>query len=612
MRGIKEKILSAFFLVISILVISGSFFVVMNFVLIRNYEQIMENLLSQYQLIEKTQSITESFRNINKFVNTERLTEFQNIKNDFEDHLIKVDNQIEGEKNFAIYYGLRNTIVSLISNASAGVEMAHKGNILESNKYFNSVNKKNIFVKETTTNLLLEELKRLEEVQKNIYKIRDLIQLTAASLFIIVILFSILYAIKFSDKLIKPLVKLTKIAESIKRGNLNISLNEKDYQEYEEINTLSTSFLTMINSLKDSIFKLNQYLDVSGVFVMTFDFNYKIIGLNKKALQILNIDNSNEIIGKNWIESCVVYEDRDKTKSILDYLINTGIIEEKFENSIVDKDKNIKDIVWHFRVLKNSKEKSKTILAAGLDITELSKAKETINKLKEIDDLKGEILNIATHELKTPLISIVGLSEVIKKNPKKLDKEYLEYINIINSEGQKLNHLIKSMLTVNRNDRGKIVVSIEDIDFKKFKNTLKSSLEMLCQRSKSKLKILDKTDLKIIKSDKERISQIIYNFVDNAVKYGPEKQMITVKFEMNSKNDLKITVIDEGQGISKEKQKKLFQKFSQLEPSLSRSKDGMGLGLYICKQNIEALNGKIGVESEEGKGSKFYIIFPIN
>ena len=132
--------------------------------------------------------------------------------------------------------------------------------------------------------------------------------------------------------------------------------------------------------------------------------------------------------------------------------------------------------------------------------------------------------------------------------------------------------------------------------------------------SKIKIKIKNtyKTNLKIIKNDKERISQIIYNFVDNAVKYGPEKQMITVKFEMNSKKDLKITVIDEGQGISKEKQKKLFQKFSQLEPSLSRSKDGMGLGLYICKQNIEALNGKIGIESEEGKGSKFYIIFPIN
>ncbi len=612
MQGIKEKILSAFFLVISILVISGSFFVIMNFVLIKNYEDIMENLLSQYQLIEKTQSITESFRNINKFVSVERINEFEDIKHSFENHLIKVDNQIEGQKNFAIYYGLRNTIVSLISDASAGVEMAHKGNILESNKYFNSVNEKNVFIKETTTNLLLEELKRLEEVQKNIYQIKELIQITAASLFIVVVLFSVLYAIKFSDKLIKPLLKLTKIAESIKKGNLNISLNEKDYQEYKEINTLSASFSTMINSLKDNITKLNQYLDVSGVFVMTFDFDYKIIGLNKKALQILNAQDSLEIIGKNWIENYVINEDKNKTQSLLDYFISSGNIEEKLENSIIDKNKNIKNIVWHFRILKNSKNKSRIILAAGLDITELSQAKDTINKLKELDDLKGEILNIATHELKTPLISIVGLSEVIKNNPKKIDKEYLEYINIINSEGQKLNHLIKSMLTVNRNDRGKIIVSIEEIDFKKLKSTLKSSLEMLCQRSKSSLKIIDKTDLKIIKSDKERISQIIYNFVDNAVKYGPEKQEIVVQFEMEKKNNLKISVIDNGQGINKEKQKKLFQKFSQLEPSLSRSKDGMGLGLYICKQNIEALHGKIGVKSEEGKGSAFYIIFPIN
>ncbi|MDA3802953.1 MAG: PAS domain-containing sensor histidine kinase [Patescibacteria group bacterium] len=612
MKGIKEKIISAFFLIISILVISGTFFVILNFVLIKNYERIMENLLSQYQIIEKTQSVTESFRNITNYYNDSRVSEFENITEDLENHLVRVDNSIEDKENFATYFGLRSTVTSLIKDAKIGVNLAEEKKLINSGLYLENVQEKNRFVKDTTGILILAEIETLESIQDDIYKTRKLIETTATFVFVIVILFSIFYALRFSDKLINPLYKLTQKAKLVKNGDLNINVNEKEFKEYQEIYTLSSSFETMVKSLKDSIYKLNQYLDVSGIFVMTFDFNNRITDLNKKALEILGLNSKQQFLEKNWIEEFVVEEDKNKTKSLIDNLKTSAAHEDHMENSVVSENNKKRDIVWRFRLLYDSNKKVKSILAAGLDITELSQAKSTINKLKELDDLKNEILNIATHELKTPLISIVGLSEVIKNDPKNINKEYLEFINIINSEGQKLNHLIKSMLTVNRNDMGKVVVNKSEIDLKEFKKELKSSLEMLTKRSESKLKIIDKTELQRIETDKERVSQIIYNFVDNAVKYGPEGQTVSVIFEKEDDNNLKISVKDEGKGVSKEKQKKLFKKFSQLEPSLSRSQDGMGLGLYISKQNVEALNGKIGIESKKDKGSTFYIILPIN
>ena len=399
----------------------------------------------------------------------------------------------------------------------------------------------------------------------------------------------------------------------------------------DEVSSLAISFDKMLSYLRSNIFdlekynkevkdsrnqlrlernKLRQYLDVAGVFVIVFSLDNKLITINKKAQEVFG---PNDVAtGKDWISSFVDKKDRIKTRSLLNF-INTEIASSNtIENTIIAFNNEKKNIVWHFSPLKDDKANISSVLGTGVDTTELVKAKSKIDQLKEIDELKSEVMNIATHELKTPLISIVGLSEVMKNNPKEIPAEYKEYISIINSEGQKLNHLIKTMLSASRNELGKIALNFENISLKEMIPSLTPSLEMLVKRSKSKLEIKNNFKKVKIVSDKEKVSQVIYNFVDNAVKYGPKEQTIQVIFSPEGKESLKVEIIGEGKGISKELQKKLFIKFSQLEPSLSRSQDGMGLGLYICKQNIEALGGEVGVISELNKGATFYFTIPIN
>lgn len=137
------------------------------------------------------------------------------------------------------------------------------------------------------------------------------------------------------------------------------------------------------------------------------------------------------------------------------------------------------------------------------------------------------------------------------------------------------------------------------------------TLNMLAKKSLSKIKIVQENNKINIYADKQQITEVIYNFVDNAVKYGSKKQTITIRISEDKKGFVRIEVIDEGKGVTDQQKEKLFKKFVQLEPSLSRSQEGTGLGLYICKIIIEKMGGKIGVESKKGEGSNFYFILPI-
>ncbi len=234
-----------------------------------------------------------------------------------------------------------------------------------------------------------------------------------------------------------------------------------------------------------------------------------------------------------------------------------------------------------------------------------------ISQLKELDRMKNEIMNIATHELKTPLVSIMGLSEVMMKTAKNLNPEQEKYLGVIHEESSKLAGLIKEMLKSIKNEHGKVEITKEKFNLSQTIAGLKTSLDALAKRSASRVTIEIMAKNIILESDQKKISEVIYNFVDNAVKYGSEKQNIRVILSQPDSKTAKVEVINEGPGISKERQKKLFLKFSQLEPSLSRSQDGMGLGLYICKQTIDSLGGQIGLISEPGHGANFYFTLPL-
>jgi PAS domain S-box-containing protein len=633
MQGIKKKLLTSFFAIIILLLISEGFFVTMDYIILSKYTALTNNIVSEYSLIDSTSNLLASYSNrIKAPTDKAEIAKFNTDYSNIQNLLSQLKNDIVDIKSKAAFTSLENNINDVFFNIEIGVNNLASGDYLEAVGRYDAANRSNSFVKENTTDLLLKEIDYAKNLQIGIENVRSISQLIGIILLILTALGCIWYAIYFSNKLITPLDTLTKLAKNIEGGDLSAAVDKKLLTSNDEVSSLANSFNTMVLSLKMNIDKLKEYnkeiknsrnrlkseknklqkyLDTAGVVVLIFDFNNKVFLINKKGCEILGVKYE-DIIGKDWVTEYVTRKNQIQTRSMLAFLMNHTAPADTLENIIIAKDKTEKNIVWHFSILQDENNVAQSVLATGVDITELTKAKITINQLKEVDKLKNEVLNIATHELKTPLISIVGLSEVMEKKPETIPAEYQNFISIIHSEGMKLNNLIKTMLTASRNEVGKISVFKEKFDLVELVKSLETSLNMLTKRSDSKIKFNIKIKNLAIESDKAKVSQVIYNFVDNAVKYGLKGQTIEIGVFLPNEKTVRIEVKGNGQGISKEMQKKLFIKFSQLEPSLSRSQDGMGLGLYICKQNIDNLGGEIGVESEVNKGATFFFTLPLD
>jgi len=630
--GIRKKLLGTFFTIIFILSLSEVFVMSMDYIIMSNYTALTNNMIAEYSLIGNIDDLLLSFdRRVKSLDDLSEVNNFDLIYFDTKGILTKLRLGIVDNNSKIAFSGLENNINDVFYNIEIGINNLNNGNYLEAIKRRDAAHDKNSFVKENATNLLLKELEYSKNLQLEIDKVRLASQIIALFLLLLTTGGSIWYAVIFSKKLVTPLIDLTKLAKVIEGGDYSATINKKLLHGGDEVAILANSFNLMVLSLKNSIIKLQEYnleinnshkllqaeknklqkyLDVAGVIVLIFDTNNNVELINKKGRELLGIKSS-EIIGKDWITNFVDKKNQTQTKGLLAFLINDTALSDTLENVVITKDNSERNIVWHFSVLKNRHNVPSKILATGVDATELTKAKITINQLKEVDNLKNEVLNIATHELKTPLISIVGLSEVMEKQPKTIPTEYQNFISIIHTEGLKLTNLIKTMLTVNRNDISRMAIVKEKFNLVDLILSIVTPLNVIAKRNNSQIKLDLQTKKVIIESDKSKISQVIYNFVDNAVKYGLKDQTIEINLFLTDDKFVKVEVVSTGAGISLEMQKKLFMKFSQLEPSLSRSQDGMGLGLYICKQNIENLGGQIGVFSEEGKGATFYFTLPL-
>lgn len=630
--GIKKKLLASFFTIIFTLLVSAGFFMAVDYIILSKYMTLTDNMISEYKLIGETTSLLDSFsKRIKSPYDTTEVARFNNIYFETKQLVTKLKTVIVDRESQIIFNGLENNVNDVFFDVESGVSNLTMGDYLGATNSYDEANRKTGFVKENVNSLLLNELEYAKKLQVEIEKVRVISKVIASLFLAFAVLGCIIYVLRFSKKLVLPLINLTKLAKVIENGDYKATVSNDLLAGDDEVASLANSFNNMVLSIRNSITKLQsynkeikkshnllkleknklqQYLDVAGVIVLIFDTNNNVLLVNKKGRELLGVENA-DILGKNWITGFVTRKDQNRTKGLLAFLLGGTALSDTLENIIISKDTTEKNIVWHFSTLSNEHGVTDSMLATGVDITELTNAKITINQLKEVDKLKNEVLNIATHELKTPLVSIVGLTEVMEKQPKTIPADYQNYISIIHTEGMKLTNLIKTMLTTSRNEVGKMAVVKEKFDFIKLITSFETSLTMLTKRTDSHIKLnLPKEDI-IIDSDKSKISEVIYNFVDNAVKYGPVGQTINVNLIKVDDKTIRVEVIGAGQGISKEKQEKLFLKFSQLEPSLSRSQDGMGLGLYICKQNIESLGGQIGVISEVDKGATFFFTLPL-
>ena len=236
---------------------------------------------------------------------------------------------------------------------------------------------------------------------------------------------------------------------------------------------------------------------------------------------------------------------------------------------------------------------------------------EYVQKLKDMDRKKVEFSSMVSHELKTPLVPILGYVQMLQKEELlgKLNEGQKDAVDEIYTSTIKLEKLIGDILTTQKLDLGKLVFNEEIINVSDLLHGLIKEFDPVATEKKIELTASFNEDVQIF-SDIDRINQVFSNLIKNGIDYvSPNTGCVTIGMK-NGVDDVEFFVEDNGTGISKENIKELFKKFYQVDTSSKRKKGGSGLGLAICKGIVEGLGGKIWVESEENVKTTFFFKIP--
>ncbi|MFT4304853.1 MAG: ATP-binding protein, partial [Candidatus Woesearchaeota archaeon] len=229
---------------------------------------------------------------------------------------------------------------------------------------------------------------------------------------------------------------------------------------------------------------------------------------------------------------------------------------------------------------------------------------EANKRLIKMDATRSDFISNVSHELRTPLTSIMGYSKLlIKGKIGEINEQQEKSLKVIVEESERLTRLINDLLDLSKLEKGKIELKLSEVNVNEIVDEV---VEAMCTLSEEKCIRVDvKTnELPNIYADRDKIKQVLNNLVSNALKFTEENGNVKI-ITNNNQKDIEVKVIDTGIGIAKNQIPKLFDKFYQVDPSLTKITSGTGLGLSIALHLVNLHKGNIYVESEEGKGSTF-------
>jgi len=328
---------------------------------------------------------------------------------------------------------------------------------------------------------------------------------------------------------------------------------------------------------------------------------YDIVLIDIEMSVIDNYEISRAILDINDKQIIIINSTYDDTDNLLK-LIELGV------NYFLKKPIHFKELLQILTKISNNIYNMQLTHSYAKELELLnSTLHKTVDELKYTTKSKDDFFANISHEIRTPMNAIIGLTHLIKETD--LNKKQLDYINKIKSSGDHLLSLVNDILDFSKIEAGQL--DIENIEFN-INTTLDNISNMITIKAQEKgLEIIydiDNSVPALIKGDPLRLSQVIINLMNNAIKFT-EKGEITLKAKMsplpNNKKLLIFEVIDTGIGLTKEQIGKLFKSFSQADASISRKYGGTGLGLMISKQLVELMGGSIRVVSEYGEGSRF-------
>ncbi len=383
---------------------------------------------------------------------------------------------------------------------------------------------------------------------------------------------------------IKNALTQTRLKKELDIKIKELELANKKLEEYsknlENIVQKRTAELSKANS------KLNAIITNCADGIILFDNNLKITNINTTATELFG-QNKKDLISKN-IFDLVVSEKKQISKTDLNAKKNLFL-----RNFYLINYKKDARIPVEVSIAPIADENNNFYVAVIRDVT----------YQKETERLRDDFIATLTHDLRTPLLATIsGLDFILDKSLGEINEKQNNLFCAMKKSSEDMLGLVNALLEVYRYEAGKTYLCKTKFDIVKLTNECVNELELLAQKSKIDL-IIDSTEAELfVNADKNEIRRVVTNLIGNAIKHSQKSSCVKINIK-KSKKDLIFDVIDDGIGLSKEDCDKLFNRFSQ--GTNQKRSSSTGLGLYLSRQIIEAHNGKIYVDSELNKGSRF-------
>jgi len=384
------------------------------------------------------------------------------------------------------------------------------------------------------------------------------------------------------------------IGNALERRQMEVSLRENEEK-----------YRTIFEQSLDGIY----IHDFEGNFIDVNPVALKVLGYTKEEISSLNFSsllNEGKIpMFQEAIKELLMTETGKGTTEYHLKRADGAYVWVEIKVSVIYKDNKpyavqgiVRDITERKRMIKESEKYHWEIEQQNI-------------KLKDLDRIKSDFLNVASHELRTPMTSIKGYAQMLSVGSLgEIAEEQKESLEIVLRNINRLDCVIQDILDLSQLKLGTMGFVSEETNVQKLIDESTEAMQLSAVLKNIKIHRELEENLPSLNIDSERIKQVIINLINNAIKFSPDGSIINIKAKKNV-DDILFEVQDFGRGISKDKQAKIFETFYQVDSCMKRSFGGAGLGLAISKNIIHAHKGKIWVESNLNEGSIFRFTLPI-
>ncbi|MDA8561208.1 ATP-binding protein [Nitrospinae bacterium] len=358
--------------------------------------------------------------------------------------------------------------------------------------------------------------------------------------------------------------------------------------------------------------ELTQLIDTANAPIFGVDVDGNVNEWNQKVEQITGFT-KNEVVNRDLVQTLITDDFKRSVQEVLNKALK-GEETSNYEVPLFTRSGERVMILLNATTRRNAQGKVVGVVGVGQDITELDQSRsgkeETYLRLEEANQHKSKFVSSMSHELRTPLNGILGFASLLKSTHfGKINETQSDFVTQIENSGKHLLDLISGLLDVAKIDSGVMEVDLQSCKPEHIFSEVVGLIKPQLVEKEVEIKQLIDPTVKEVVCDMRKVKQIMINLLSNAVKYTPVKGVIEIVITKEN-GFTRVVVADNGIGISLADQEIIFDEFAQANRARDEALGGTGIGLALSRRLVELHGGDIGVESKEGKGSKFWFTIP--